>query len=131
MSELSPVRREKIQKRISKAILADETTESVDQIVSVNELSETDADEMIRMARRQRVDVIRGIYMKKVRLGSFIVALGVAVVYLVAMVAGVITRPILLLGAMVVGMGLISIVGGIIGIVMAPSRKGSFLDSAE
>ena len=131
MSELSPVRREKIQKRISKAILADEKTESVDQIVSVNELSEADADEMIRVARRHRVDVIRGIYMKKVRLGSFIVALGVAVVYLVAIVAGVITRPILLLGGLVVGTGLVSIIGGILGIAMASSKKGSFLDFAE
>lgn len=131
MSELSPVRREKIQKRISKAILADETTESVDQIVSVNELCEEHAEEMIRVARKHRVDVIRGIYMRKVRLGSFIVALGVGVVYLIALVVGVVTRPILLLGGLIVGMGLVTIIGGILGIAMAPSKKGSFLDSVE
>lgn len=126
MSELTPVRRERIQSKVTKLILQDAEPEKLDQIISVNELSDADAKQMIDAARKERVDVIRGLCMKNVYLGCMVMMLGVAVVYSIILFLGNMTKPMWVVAGFMEVLGLWKIIEGVGGIVMAPKKKGAF-----
>ncbi len=129
--ELSEERRERIQSRITKAIVADTGQEKIDQIISANELSEEITSELIAEGQRVRLDIIRGLQMKKLRLGLFIMIAGIASIYMVAFVVGSISQPIFYIALFIVALGLAMIVAGVVGIASARKQRGSFLSELE
>ena len=128
MNELTQVRRERIQNRITKVVVADESRENLEAIISANEISEADAEDMIRKARKVRNDIIRGVGMRKVWVGGAVMSLGIGALYVFLILTGSLTKAIWVLGGLIVAMGLGMILGGLIGIVMAPTKRGSFVD---
>jgi hypothetical protein len=125
MSELTPVRRERIQSKLTRLILKDEEQEKINQLIKVNELNDEDAGEMVRIAKKERVDIIRGLCMKNLYLGCLIMILGIGSVYAFGMVVGMVTKPILILAAVLVVLGLCKVVEGVVGIALAPRKKGA------
>ena len=105
MSELTPVRRERIQGKVTKLILQDDEREKLDQLISVNELSETDAEEMISIARKERIDIIRGKCMKSVYLGFLNLFGGVGAIYAFQMLIGRLTTPVWILACLLLVLG--------------------------
>ena len=128
MSELSSIRRERIQNRLTKAVLSDDGVERLNSIISANELSESDAAEMLQNARRKRIDVIRGVYMRKVWVGAAVLSTGIGAVYLYLLAAGTVSKAVWLLGGIIVLMGLGLALQGVVGIIGAAQRRGSFVD---
>lgn len=128
MSELTEVRRERIQNRISKAIIADDPQEKLDQIVAVNELTDEQATAMIQVGRKHRIDLIRGFHMKKLRSGCLILALGIFSLRGFHMFVGMITKPVLILGGLISVLGLILVIQGVLGILLAAGKRGSVED---
>ena len=124
MSELTPVRRERIQSKATKLVLQDDQ-EKLDQLISVNELSEEDAAEIIKAAKKERVDIIRGKCMKNVYLGCMIMMLGVAVVYCIVLVLGNLTRINWIIAGFMQVLGLWKVLEGVGGIILAPKKKGA------
>lgn len=128
MSDLSPVRKERIQSKITRIILKDEGDDKLNQLLAVNEVNETDAAEMIKAARKIRVDQIRGQCMKNLYLGCFIMFLGLAAAYCFTIVTGVITNPVRVITAFLLGLGLLKVIQGVVGIAIAPAKKGPVTD---
>jgi hypothetical protein len=125
MSELTPVRRERIQGKITKIILQGDDRVKLDKLISVNELSGADAEEMIRIARKERVDMIRGKCMKSVYLGCLNLIGGIGAVYAFLMLIGRLTTPVWILSCLLLVLGAWKVTEGLVGIAMAPMRKGA------
>ncbi len=124
MIELTPVRKERIQGKITKIILADQGLETINQIIAVNELTEEQANEMVQVARKERINRIRQLQMKGLYLGCVIMILGMAALYTFALLIGHVSRPIWCLTGLLMLMGLWKVVQSIIGIALAGSKKG-------
>ncbi|MDF1810605.1 MAG: hypothetical protein P1V20_00250 [Verrucomicrobiales bacterium] len=124
MSELTPVRKERIQSKITRIVLQDEGREKLDQVIEVNEVDEVEAQEMIRVARKQRIDAIRSLCMKNIYIGSMVMILGVAVIYSLIIVMGNPSRPIWAVAWFILLLGIWKLTEGVVGIAMAGSRKG-------
>ena len=128
MNELTPVRRERIQNRITKVIVSDEPRKNLEAIISANEISEAVAEEMVRNARKNRIDIIRGIGMRKVWVGGAVMSIGIGALYIFLLLVGTLTKAIWMLGGLIAVMGFGMILGGLAAILMAPAKRGSFID---
>jgi len=129
MSELTPVRKERIQGKIIKVILADQGVEAINQIIAVNELTEEQANEMIHVATKERIHLIRQLQMTSLYLGCLIMILGMAALYVFAWLIGHVTRPIWLLTVFLMLMGFGKVVQSTVGIALAGSKKGPVVDN--
>ena len=125
MSELNPARREQIQAKITKVILEDGGKEKLDQIIAVNELSESDAKELIKEAKKERVDIIRGGYLRNVWIGSAVLSLGIGCAYVIAMMTGELSLTIKLLSGFIMLLGVGMVVASLLGIIFASLKKGA------
>lgn len=128
MNELTPVRRERIQNRITKVVVSDEPEEKLEAIIQANEMIEEDAAKMIQNARKIRIDIIRGVAMRKVWIGGAVLALGIGTLYVILIIVGVLSKATWVLGGFIAAMGITMVLGGILSIVLAPSKRGSFID---
>lgn len=126
--EISESRLEAIQKRLTSAVVGDQTEEKINQIISANKLDEAEASQLLKEAKRKRLDIIRGVQMRKVRLGCFVMILGVAALYLVKAISGRIDLPIFCIAGFILAMGGILLLLGLFGIIFAGSKRGCFLE---
>jgi hypothetical protein len=124
MIELTPVRKERIQGKITKIILADEEPEVLAQIIAVNELTEEQAREMVQVARKERINQIRRGQMKNLYLGCLILLLGLGAVYGFAMLIGYVTKPVWILSLLIMAQGLGCVVLSVVKILLAGLKKG-------
>lgn len=128
--ELTESRRERIQERVTRAVICGEPEETLDQVIQANQLAKNVAEEMIGVARKERLRIIRDHYMRHLRLGSFLVALGMAAIYGVLVLVGFRIPAAEYLGMFISAMGLALVIYGLAGILAAPRKKGSFADKA-
>jgi len=128
--ELTESRRERIQERVTRAVICGEPEETLGQVIQANQLAKNVAEEMIGIARKERLRIIRDHYMRYLRLGSFLMALGMAAIYGVLLLAGFRIPTAEYLGMFISAMGLALVLYGLAGILGAPRKKGSYADKA-
>jgi len=115
---------------VLRMVLWGESREKVFQRLSVNGVSETDADQLYKQARKDRIRTIRSDYSRKIMAGAGLIVAAVATFAACRFGLGFIPQILLYACVAALGVGAWKMIDGLSGYFMAPGKTGSVADDA-